>query len=91
MEPASRRSPWQRILQILELDEATLSRRRRLSGSSQMEIIPTEPVSPELIELRRANRLRSALIFIIFLNSIRLWRLVTGIFIIYIIVYVWLH
>ena len=73
MEPASRKSPWQRILQILELDEATLSRRRRLSGSFQMEIIPTEPVSPELIELRRGNRLRSALILLIFAVSMPLW------------------
>jgi len=45
MEPASRKGPWQSILQILELDEATLSRRRRLSGSSQ--ILKTEVQSPE--------------------------------------------
>ncbi|MGC0389311.1 hypothetical protein [Bradyrhizobium sp. USDA 241] len=73
MEPASSKSLWQKTLALFELDEATLAQRRLQSGSSQIEIVPTEPVSPQVIELRRANRLRKLLILMLFAVTMPYW------------------
>ena len=85
MVPASSKSLWQKVLTALELDDETMARRRLQSGSSPIEMVEVQ-TDPLVIEQRRANRLRAALILVVFAVTMPLWLpgLLSGLFVIWV-------
>lgn len=95
MEPGSSKSQlWQRILKALEQDPEAMARKRQFYESSQTmeawkETLKPDPVSQLVVEQRRSNMLKLAIVFALLALSAPVW--VPGLFTLYLVVYMWLY